>query len=626
MAKKKRLDLILGAKDRATSVLGKVSGAIGGFVRKVGALAAPLAAVLSVAGIARFSQRSIQAFFEQEQAVENLRTALINAGDAGASSLAGMQQFASGLQAITTQGDEATLALAAKIATLGELSGEALQSATTATLGLARATGQGADMMGRAYLNALEGNFSMLERYVPALRAAEGETEKMALVQKLASNGLKLMQNDAGTARGRLQQMKNAVGDLMEVIGGQLAPVLGQVASGIQAFAENNADRIGTMVSGIVGFVQRGVAAVMPLVGRVRDVIGDFMNWYMENVWPVAFAYAGMVRQAVVTIIDIVGSAVRSVINAIGSLIGPLGGVGNAVTTVRDTVQAGLIAMEFGFANWRELIELATLKAGLAVVTFAGQVKHFFSEVIPGVVRWLADNWQTILTDLFNFTRTVMSNLASNVVKTIKSLPALLSGETSLGEIWGDALVKGFEAKLSTLPEIAGRQQGELERTLRQQVGSMEDDLGEGFGDFMQRRLDEINQQRDGLRDFFTGGDGAGGGRPAPLDPEDLLKPGGVTVPVKIDEGGAVSAGAAAAAGGAAGRRQVGISSVALSQRFQGLGLAGEDPGKTTAQNTGSMVGLMSRLLQQVTEQTKEIKEGRGERGQVLPIRRLGTS
>jgi hypothetical protein len=602
MAKQKRLDLILGAKDRATSVLGRVSGAIGGFVSKVAALAGPLAAVLSVAGVVRFGQRSVQAFFEQEQAVKNLETALINAGDAGASSLAGMQQFASGLQAITTQGDEATLALASKIATLGGLTGGALADATKQTLGLARATGQGADMMGRAYLNALEGNFSMLERYVPALRAAEGETAKMALVQELAANGFKLMESDANTARGRLQQMKNSVGDLMEEIGARLAPTLGVVASRIRVFAEENGARIGAFVGRVIALGQGLFARLMPIVQRGVGFVVQAVRWIGEHVVPAVIGYAAMVTSVVRGVADMVATGVQAVVGLLGSVLPSINTVGSVATQLRDTVQAVFMAIEFAFTQWRSVVELAALKVGLAVVTVANQVRYAFGEVIPSVLKWLAGNWTRILTDMWNFTKAVGTNIATGLVETLTSIPQLISGEKSITDIWGKNLLEGFEATLTEMPRIVDRQRGELEQALATQVEGLEDSLGRGFADFVDRRMNEVADRQQQLKDFFNFG-AAEVSPPAGLDVggggvADLVRRGEQGEPVKVELDGE-------GARKSLERQTVGIAALDITRRFLGLGARAE-PAEQTAKNTEQAVSVLNKLLAAVKDQSIE--------------------
>ena len=234
----KRLDIFLNAHDRASHAIGKVTGGIRGMVKRITSIPALIGGALGGLAIGAFVKNAVESFGVQEKAVANLRQALIDSGDAGASTLPKIEAFASAVQKVTTQGDEATLGLAAYISGLSKLSGDSLIQATQATLGLARATGQSQETMGRALLNALQGNFETLQQYIPALRNTTSETEKLALVQDLASKGLNLMTADADTTGGAIQQMKNAFGDTMEAIGGLFAPAIRFAADLLKRLAE----------------------------------------------------------------------------------------------------------------------------------------------------------------------------------------------------------------------------------------------------------------------------------------------------------------------------------------------------------------------------------------------------
>lgn len=238
MALQKRVDLILGARDRSEAAMRGYEARLQRVKRVAVGVAATVGAAFGLAAVTATARGAVDAYGQQELAVRNLATALELAGDRSASTLKDVKDFASGLQAVTTQGDEATLKLSAYLSGLGELSGGALIDATRGTLGLARATGQGSEMMGRAYLVAMQGNFTMLQRYVPELRTLTSEEDKLAAVQKLVSRGLKLMESDAQSATGQVQQAKNAMGDLAEVVGGLMAPAVRAGAESLKLKAE----------------------------------------------------------------------------------------------------------------------------------------------------------------------------------------------------------------------------------------------------------------------------------------------------------------------------------------------------------------------------------------------------
>jgi hypothetical protein len=129
--------------------------------------------------------------------------------------------YASSLQGVTTVGDEATLALIQTADALG-ISSNQIQEATEGAIGLAERFSE----VGLSQKNAMkgialayEGNFTQLQRYIPALRSAETEAEKMALLQKNMSEGFLLAVDSAKTSEGQIIQYQNAVGDLQEALG-----------------------------------------------------------------------------------------------------------------------------------------------------------------------------------------------------------------------------------------------------------------------------------------------------------------------------------------------------------------------------------------------------------------------
>jgi len=400
----KRLDILLNARDRASKTFGRVGRSFGSLARKLTSLPALLGVGLGGAGLVAFAKSSVTAFGVQEKAVANLRQSLIDAGDAGASTLPSLRAFASSFQEVTTQGDEATLALAAYIGGIGDLTGGALEEATKGTLGLARATGQGSEIMGRALLNALQGNFSMLERYIPALRTTEDETQKMALVQQLASKGLSQMTTDAGTTIGGFQQLSNTFGDMQEEIAGKLEPQL-------RSLSQFLLDSIPTIKQYVLDFV-----------GGFQTVI----EW-----------------------------------------------AGNLKGSVVDSFKSMFELLAFGMNNWRDLMKVSLLSVAKGLVSFVEDTRHFFGTVVPTLLKFFAENWRDVLTDLFNFTATVFTNLATNIVDVISSIPDLITGSVSFSDVW-KPLTDGFEATLRELPEIAKREIGALEGQLGDQIARLQ--------------------------------------------------------------------------------------------------------------------------------------------------------
>ena len=166
-------------------------------------------------------QKSIKAYQVQERAVNQSREIF------GAYSEQ-LQKSAADIQKVTTTGDEQTIALQNQAGSMGVAINK-VDEATRGAIGLAQSfekAGLGQETALKGIALAYQGNFSQLERYIPALRAAETEAEKMAILQEEMAKGFDLATAAALDSGGQMQQLENTYGDLQEQIGELLIPTL----------------------------------------------------------------------------------------------------------------------------------------------------------------------------------------------------------------------------------------------------------------------------------------------------------------------------------------------------------------------------------------------------------------
>lgn len=157
---------------------------------------------------------------------------------------------------------------------------------------------------------------------------------------------------------------------------------------------------------------------------------------------------------------------------------------------VRDTIIDVLLFAEFTLRNFGDVAKLVWLEMMLGAVQAFNQIEHFLTVVIPHTIRWFADNWRDIFTDLYNWTATVFSNLGSNIVEMVKKIPELLKGGISF-EDWAGLwkpLQEGFIRATRELV-IPERVTGELERRLEKSVEMQAHVLGKSFEEFRKSRL-----------------------------------------------------------------------------------------------------------------------------------------
>jgi len=180
--------------------------------------AGALASVGGLYALKRGFDYVTQAAMKQEDAVFLLEAALKAAGEYSESAMEGFEAFAASIQKATVYGDEEVLALMQLMKSLGVTSG-ALKQATKMAIGLAAATGRDVKSMSMYIALAQQGEFTMLRRFIPALRSTTDATEQLRIITEFAAEGFKIAEAQAETTSGAITKMWNAVSDLAEVAG-----------------------------------------------------------------------------------------------------------------------------------------------------------------------------------------------------------------------------------------------------------------------------------------------------------------------------------------------------------------------------------------------------------------------
>jgi hypothetical protein len=177
------------------------------------------AAVGSIASALTF-RSSIIAAQQQEDAINQLNTALQITGKFSEQSSKELQNYASSLQQITRFGDEAILSAQGLIQSLGNLSTDQLKQATAATLDLAAALKIDLNTAALLVGKAAAGEVGTFSRYGLSIKKAGDNAKTFA-------NALDAIQGKFGgaaqkevlTFSGATQQLSNTFGDLLEEIG-----------------------------------------------------------------------------------------------------------------------------------------------------------------------------------------------------------------------------------------------------------------------------------------------------------------------------------------------------------------------------------------------------------------------
>ena len=234
MAKRFTFSIIAQFQDQVRQKLGTLQGSLEGFAR-------------STEGAARYARRGLlglvggitavgYAAAEQDKADRALADALKTTGQWSQQTEQHMKDFAASLQDVTIYGDEQIEMLVAQALNLG-ISADKMEETIQGAIGLSKALDIDLNTALRYGALAMQGEYTVLQRYVPALRDAETEAEKLAIVQGLMAQGFAQAKGEAETLSGDMKQLKNDMGDLAEAAGAVVLSTVG-TSSALEALRE----------------------------------------------------------------------------------------------------------------------------------------------------------------------------------------------------------------------------------------------------------------------------------------------------------------------------------------------------------------------------------------------------
>jgi hypothetical protein len=200
-------------------------------------------AVIAIRSLIRLGKDLVQHYAVQEQAENRLAAAIRATGGDVDALMEQYKDFASAVQAVTTVGDEQTLGLLQQAQSLG-VARERMEEAAKGAIGLSRAFGIDMNTALRGIALAFEGQYTMLNRYIPALRTASDETERQAILQEAMASGFEIATAEAETGTGAMEQLRNAIGDLKEQGGAALTGFLRPSIRGLTNYVQHLTDSI----------------------------------------------------------------------------------------------------------------------------------------------------------------------------------------------------------------------------------------------------------------------------------------------------------------------------------------------------------------------------------------------
>jgi len=207
---------------------------------------------------------------EQEAAETKLASVLRATGEAAGFSLEELKKFASGLQEVTTFGDEAILSAQAVLATFKEIKGDNFKAATEAALDMSIVLDsdlKGAMIqLGKALNDPIKGisalskaGISFTEQQKLQIKTLQESGDiagaQKIILEELAGEMGGAARDAAKTFFGQLKQMVNVLGDAGEVIGKVFVPSIKSFAKWVKStalvvaeWARNNKEAILSLV------------------------------------------------------------------------------------------------------------------------------------------------------------------------------------------------------------------------------------------------------------------------------------------------------------------------------------------------------------------------------------------
>jgi len=256
--------------DKARAAINKV--ALAG-IAMGGALAAAGLKAAQVAGV-------------QEAAEFKLAAALKLSNNASGISIESLKDYASKLQGVTTVGDETSLKLMQLGLSMG-ISAEQIRGATKDSIALSKSLGIDLTASMKMIALAREGDYNMLQRYIPALKTATTQAEKEAIVNKTLADGFKIAQAERKTYLGQIEALKNQWGDFVEKVGSAVIPVITELIDLIQnnvlpalegwiGDTENVEKVTNSLAFALKGIIKIGVGVVgvFDLIGNAIGIVG----------------------------------------------------------------------------------------------------------------------------------------------------------------------------------------------------------------------------------------------------------------------------------------------------------------------------------------------------------------
>lgn len=319
-------------------------------------------------------------------------------------------EYAGALQKQGVVGDEVMLSGAQQLATFAKYpkTVNSLMPAMNNLLvqqkglnGTAQDATQIANLMGKV----MQGQTGALKRVGVSFTKAQEkvlkygtEEEKAAMLSKVITENVGEMNKAMlATPEGKIQQMKNSMGDLAESVGAMVAPALAKIAQVISTQVLPKIQQFITYIqtSGIAAKIQTGVTMVGNAIKAIMPVIS-------------------LVISNVMAVISTIGSALipilQTVIPIVSSIINKLVSVARTISSIVIPIVRRILAVVVPIMQRILTVVGTVMRSVISVVSsILNRVKSVFSTVWNGI--------KSLVTRAVNGVKSVINGISSVVGK-----------------------------------------------------------------------------------------------------------------------------------------------------------------------------------------------------------------
>lgn len=551
---KKNFDKNSSSMKKHTSVLDSTGNSLTSLAKKVAGVAA---AYVSISSVTNFMKECVSAADVQAAAEKRLETTIMNVKGATLEGVTAIKNYAAELQGVTTVGDEVTIQGASQLATF-QLQSDTIKTLLPSLQDLAVAqygtavSGDQMQQMANLMGKVMSGNVSSLSRYGVVMNDTQkkilktgSESQKAAmLVEVLGQNFGGLAQAMANTPAGRVQQLKNAWGDMQEVIGAKLYPIITNVLTYLTDKIPSIQSAIGGVVDSIIPIlstVWEGIKQGAKTAGDMISLVKDNWSWLAPVIGGVvgaivAYKTAVSVATGVQWAMNAAMSAnpIGIIIVGIAALIGGLvalykncEGFRNAVNTAFGTIStAAKYVWEQIKIVWSAVSPFFTkiwegIKVAVSVlkVYLIGMFKTAWETIKfcwGNVINFFKTIWETI-KGIFSVVKSVLSGDWQGAWDAIKGIVGMWGGFFSgvwegiknvfgsVGDWFGSVFTSAWEMVKNAFSNVVGFFQG-IWDTIKNMFTSIGVTIADGISGAFKSVINAVIKFAGGLINNFIRG------------------------------------------------------------------------------------------------------------------------